>query len=79
MIIRGYWSAGQQQFPGRHEGGRKDPLGQRFAVLRGDISEKLPGHLCRGGDLFTGPSIAVEAVAAGQQAAVSIKRDSQCE
>ena len=33
----------------------------------------FPG-IFAGGDLFTGPSIAVEAVAAGQQAAVSIEK-----
>ena len=33
----------------------------------------FPG-IFAGGDLFTGPSIAVEAVAAGQQAAISIEK-----
>ena len=39
----------------------------------GDVSDNLPG-IFAGGDLFTGPSIAVEAVAAGQQAAISIEK-----
>ncbi len=33
----------------------------------------IPG-IFAGGDMFTGPSIAVEAVAAGQQAAISIEK-----
>ena len=33
----------------------------------------FPG-IFAGGDMFTGPSIAVEAVAAGQQAAISIEK-----
>ncbi len=42
------------------------------------FESSLPG-VFTGGDLFTGPSIAVEAVAAGQEAAISIERFMQGE
>ena len=47
----GHRSAGQQQFPGRHGRGRINPVGDGCS-RSGDVSDHLPGHLCRWGPVY---------------------------